>query len=225
MTVPLMTATSGVIGALTLVAGESGVVFTDDDVALAHGGRRPGGGGRRARRLYTSALHASRTLQQSLLPPTLPQPAYAEVAAYYAPADESDVIGGDFYDVWPTASGGLCLVVGDVSGKGVDAAALTGECRWTLRSSLTRTGSPSEALEELNSALLQDDRERFVTVVAAVLEPAEDGVRLSYASAGHPAPLLRRADGSAELLAGEGQIVGVLPGPVARPGSAVLRPG
>ena len=225
LTVPLASPATGVLGALTLVAAESGGRYDDDDVTLAMEVAGRAATAVAHARLFARATHASRTLQQSLLPPVLPQVGFAEIAAYYAPADESDVIGGDFYDVWPTASGGLCMVVGDVSGKGVDAAALTGECRWTLRSSLTRSGSPSAALEELNSALLAADRDRFVTVVAAVLEPVDGGVHLSYACAGHPSPLVRRADGHAELLRGEGQIVGVLPGPVASGASALLHDG
>lgn len=225
LTVPLTTPTTGVLGALTLVAAERGGRYDDADVALALEVAGRAAVAVENARLYTRAEHASQTLQQSLLPPVLPDVAFAELAAYYAPAGESDVIGGDFYDVWPTAAGGLCLVVGDVSGKGVDAAALTGECRWTLRSSLTRTGSPADALDELNTALLQADRERFVTVVAAVLEPADGGALLTWACAGHPAPLVHRADGSTRLLEGVGQIVGVLPGPVAGGGTLLLGDG
>ena len=225
LTVPLTTRTSGVIGALTLVTAESGGRYDEADVDLALEVAGRAATAVEHARLYAGASHAARTLQQSLLPPALPQPPFADVSGHYAPAGESDVIGGDFYDVWPTSSGGLCMVVGDVSGKGVDAAALTGECRWTLRSALTRSGSPGAALDELNDVMLLAGRDRFVTVVVAVLDPLDGGVHLTYASAGHPLPLVRRADGTGELLSGDGQIVGVLPGPVAEEKRTLLRDG
>lgn len=216
VTVPLATPDGRVIGGLTLVAAESGRRYGDDDVELAMEVARRAAVAVENARLYSRTEHAARVLQQSLLPPALPDVAFAELASYYAPAGTGTLIGGDFYDAWTSPDDTLCLVVGDVSGKGIDAAALTAECRWTLRSSLTRTGDPARALDELNDALLRRDQERFVTVVAAVLRPADgERIRLSWAAAGHPAPVVVRNGGGAHLLGTDGQIIGVLPGPVA----------
>lgn len=213
MVVPLTGAAGTVLGALTLVSAESGLVYDDQDLALAGEVARRAGTAVENARLYARVEHAARTLQQSLLPPRLPALGFAELAAFYAPMGGADLIGGDFYDVFPISDGRRwCLVIGDVSGKGVDAAALTAAVRWTLRSALARQGSPGNAIGELNDALLQQDLGgRFVTVTAVLLEPDADGVHVDYACGGHPPPIAVRGAGLAEVLPAEGQIVGVLP--------------
>lgn len=229
--VPLTGAGGVVLGALTLVTAESGMVFDDQDVSLAVEVARRAGAAVENAQLYARVEHAARTLQQSLLPPALPDLGFGELAAFYSPLGGADLIGGDFYDVFPISDGRRwCLVIGDVAGKGVDAAALTAAVRWTLRSALARNGSPGRAIAELNDALLQADLGgRFVTVAAVMLLPDGDGALVEYACGGHPAPLVRRRDGQVEVLPAEGQIVGALPAaapPVHRsrlgPGDAVV---
>jgi PAS domain S-box-containing protein len=212
--VPLKGAGGTVLGGLSLVSAESGRVYDEQDVSLACELAGRAGVAVENAQLYARVDHAARTLQQSLLPPDLPDPGFGELAAFYSPLGGADLIGGDFYDVFPVSDGRRwCLVIGDVSGKGVDAAALTAAARWTLRSALAREGSPARAISALNDALLQQDLGgRFVTVCAVLMEPRPDGVAVTYACGGHPPPLLVRRGGEVHVLPADGQIVGVLPG-------------
>src|SRR4051812_5786736 len=212
MVVPLTGASGDVLGAISLVSAESGRMYDEQDVALAGEIARRAGSAVENATLYARVEHAALTLQHSLLPPRLPDLGFADLAALYAPLGGRDLIGGDFYDAFPISDGHRwCLVMGDVSGKGIDAAALTGAARWTLRSALARTGSPGTAIAELNEALLlQDWGGRFLTVSAVILEPREAYVQVSYASGGHPPPIVLR-NASAEVLPASGLIVGLLP--------------
>lgn len=225
MTVPLVSSKGIVLGAITLVSAESGRGYDEEDLGLAVELAGRAATAVDNAQLYARAEHAARTLQRSLLPPVLPEVPFADVAAFYAPARSDELIGGDFYDLFPLADDCWGLLVGDVSGKGVDAAALTAASRWTLRAALSRSASPGAAIAELNEALLGVGGDRFVTVLAAVLCKRGEAVEVSYASGGHPAPVVRRGDGTAGLLPVEGQIVGLLEGAEATTYSAVLEPG
>ncbi len=165
-------------------------------------------------------------LQQTLLPPRLPEVPGAEVAAYYHPASV-DEVGGDFYDVFRLPDGRWGFFLGDVCGKGAAAAALTSLTRYTLRSAAAHDPDPGEVLRNLNSVLAQEEDgvgPRFCTVVFGVL--AADGATMVLAGGGHPPPLVLRADGSAAVvdLVG-GQLVGVLPQPVFTRAELRLAPG
>ncbi len=158
--------------------------------------------------------HLARTLQQSLLPPSLPEIAGLEVAAAYHWAGDGSVIGGDFYDVFPIADGSWCAVIGDVTGKGVEAAALTALARYTLRAAALDAIGPAELLTTLNRALLGfDESDRFCTVAVAAVAPDEDTARLALA--GHPPPVvLRGGSGGDEPLELVGEFrppVGIFP--------------
>lgn len=227
MVVPLTGAGGVVLGALSLVSAESGRRYGEQDVALATEVARRAGTAVENATLYAQVEHAARTLQHSLLPPTLPELDFAGLAAYYAPLGIADLIGGDFYDAFPISDGRRwCLVIGDVSGKGVDAAALTAAVRWTLRSALARGTLPGAAIGELNRALLEQDwGGRFVTVCAVLLQPHDNGVSVRYACGGHPPPIVIRNDGTVQSLASDGQIVGVLPAPAPATQQAELSPG
>ncbi len=103
-------------------------------------------------------------------------------------------MGGDFYDLFASGGRGWTLVMGDVCGKGPDAAAVTALARYTLRAAAMRERLPSRGLPVLNEALLRQRTDRrFCTVAYAYLESVESGVRLGFASGGHPLPLLVRA--------------------------------
>jgi sigma-B regulation protein RsbU (phosphoserine phosphatase) len=147
------------------------------------------------------------TLQRSLLPPVLPAVPGLDAAAHYYAASP-DELGGDFYDLFPLSGlGGLSwgLFLGDVCGKGARAAALTSLIRYTLRTAAVYDGDPATVLGTLNSALheqyLQDDRS-FCTVIFGLLRPDGDGdgFTVTLARGGHAAPLLMRADGTADYL-------------------------
>ncbi|CAN5615472.1 hypothetical protein BH20ACT2_BH20ACT2_20190 [soil metagenome] len=154
---------------------------------------------RRSRALMESGERfatLARTLQQSLLPPSLPDVPGIEVAARYSPAESGVEVVGDFYDVFQAARS-WGVVMGDVCGKGSEAAAVTALARYTIRAAAMRTRVPSRILATLNEALLQQrpDDERFVTAVYVTVRQSASGVNLTLASAGHLPPLLRRHDG------------------------------
>jgi serine phosphatase RsbU (regulator of sigma subunit) len=133
------------------------------------------------------------TLQQAFLPLALPEcPGYAFAAGYHPALDEAEV-GGDFYDVFSLPDGKIGLLLGDVSGKGLEAAHYATMARYTARAYALQSTSPAEVLSKLNQALCDsmDDECRFVTAIYAVLDPATH--TLQYAIAGHwPALLARR---------------------------------
>ena len=145
---------------------------------------------------YRERAHVAQTLQASLLPAALPDVPGATVAAEYVAAGEGMDVGGDFYDVFALDDGAWILVIGDVLGKGAEAAAVTALARYTVRAVAGRSPSPAATLAALNDEMLRQrnpDR-RFVTAVLARFEPrADGGARLVVASGGHPPPLLLRA--------------------------------
>ncbi len=170
----------------------------------------------------------ARTLQQSLLPPTLPEIPGLELAARYHPGGEGQEVGGDFYDVFRTGKDTWGVVVGDVCGRGADAASVTALVRYTSRAAAMQTSSPSEALRMLNHALLReagDLHDRLVTVVQAVLQTRPGGVEVTLACGGHPLPLVRRASGAVEVAGRPGTLLGVLPAVEIHDSTVALHPG
>jgi phosphoserine phosphatase RsbU/P len=153
-------------------------------------------------------------LQQSLLPPDLPAVPGADVAAWWEPARGGE-LGGDFYDLFQCGDERWSVVIGDVCGKGVDAAAVTALARYTLRAAALQTSSPCATLQLLNDALLRQrpGDERFVTAVYATAHLTEQGVRATVCSAGHVLPLLRRADGTIATLPPAGLPLGLFDDP------------
>jgi serine phosphatase RsbU (regulator of sigma subunit) len=137
------------------------------------------------------------TLQRGLLPPPLPEiPGWA-TAAMYRPAGAENEVGGDFYDAFPIA-GGWMLVIGDVTGRGAQAASVTAQARYTLRTAAWLSGDPLVALAALNGALLARSDSSLCTVVAfALSSDAAQPVRLAVA--GHLPPLLVDGDTVTEI--------------------------
>lgn len=169
----------------------------------------------------------AKTLQQSLLPPRLPDVPGLEVAARYHWAGDGSTIGGDFYDVFPLADGRVCAAIGDVSGKGVDAASLTALVRHTLRAAALSYAHPRDLLVTLNSALLGHDLgERFCTVALVAVAPGADQAQLAIAVAGHPLPVLVTKGGVARPVGAPGPPAGMLfDADVFTEASAMLLPG
>jgi PAS domain S-box-containing protein len=165
-------------------------------------------------RLYNERAHVARTLQRSLLPTELPDVPGVELAARYAAAGEGNEVGGDFYDCFAGLGDEWITVIGDVCGKGPEAAAITALTRYTLRTSVLHGGGPVEALQELNEVLLRQKLDhRFCTVLCAVLTPGPDGLHVRLASGGHPLPVVARSDGTAGPVGRPGTLLGVLPYP------------
>ncbi len=210
ITVPLV-ARGPVIGTLTLVNSESGEYFTEDDLAFAEDlGRRAGRVLDNAR-LYARERDISETLQSSLLPHALPNIPNLEISARYIPIGEGSEVGGDLYDAFEIADGlGFAFLVGDVCGKGPDAAALTTLARYTVRADADRFVEPSSILARLNTAILRQHGDgRFVTMVYLWVQPRTDGMSYVMANAGHPPALIVRADGRVDGVRPNGGILGV----------------
>lgn len=150
----------------------------------------------------------AQTLQSSLLPPHLPTIPGVEIAAHYEAARDGSDVGGDFYDVFESARNDWSIVIGDVCGKGPEAAALTALVRYTTRAAAIQTRRPRLVLSLVNEAVLRHDDEQFCTVAYVRLRPEGDGARLTISCAGHPPPLLLRADGNVERVAAPGRVLG-----------------
>jgi phosphoserine phosphatase RsbU/P len=169
----------------------------------------------------------ARTLQESLLPPRLPDIPGLEVAASYAAGGTGAEVLGDFYDVFPSVRDSWGVVVGDVCGKGVAAAKSTALARYTLRAGARRRGRPSLILASLNQALLDwlTDDPRFLTAIYATVRPARGGASVQISSAGHPLALVRRAGGEVREFGRPGALLGVMTDPELRDSRRLLRPG
>jgi serine phosphatase RsbU (regulator of sigma subunit) len=165
-----------------------------------------------AARVYEERAALAETLRAALLPPALPTIPGVEVGARYRAAQETTEIGGDFYEVSPLGDGRWTLSLGDVCGKGVDAAVLTGQVRQSLRTAVLANADPPASLELLNAAMLATDGTRFVTILHGLMSVEEDGVRIRLACGGHPQPLVLRSDGQVETVKAYGTLVGMLPG-------------
>ena len=167
----------------------------------------------------------ARSLQQGLLSTETPALIGSQVAAVYEPASSESDVGGDFYDVFEVRKGVYGLVVGDVAGKGAEAAALTAQAKYMLRAFASRNRSPASVLFHLNNALSASlDVDRFATLVYVVYDT--DRQRCVMSSAGHPAALLFRADdGSVEALELSGMVLGAFANQQFEQTEIDLRPG
>ncbi|MFB9902957.1 PP2C family protein-serine/threonine phosphatase [Allokutzneria oryzae] len=187
--------------------------FTDDDTALAREFCSRAGIALAAASLYGDQARTASTLQRSLLPAPLPEVPGMAFGAAYRPSREALRIGGDFYEVYPLPDGAALFALGDVCGKGVEAAVLTGQVRQTLRALSRVERDPVRLLRLLNETMLDGSRsrdQRFVTMVLGLAVPAKDGgLTLTIGVGGHLPPLLLRANGAVETVELTGMLVGV----------------
>ncbi|QSB05570.1 SpoIIE family protein phosphatase [Natronoglycomyces albus] len=177
--------------------------------------------------IHTEREQVARDFQAALMPQALPEVPWASFAAEYLPATSFGThVGGDFYDVMPLTEGRVWASIGDVCGKGAQAAAVTGIVRDVLRV-MIRDGRPlPRALELLNLTLLdQPDNTRYATVASAILHHKEGGMEAQLCLSGHDRPLLLRADGGTEWVGREGTAVGLLPEIKTQPVTVPMGPG
>lgn len=166
--------------------------------------------------MYAARTHLARTLQRSLLPETLPVLDKLALSSAYHPVGEGNEVGGDFYDAFTTPLG-CWLVVGDVCGKGPEAAAVTALVRHSIRAFAFVRPSPAQVLGAVNEVMLGHElAQRFATVVLARVDSTSELARAVIAGAGHPPPVLLGKDGSAHCPDVQGMMLGV------RSGSNVL---
>jgi Stage II sporulation protein E (SpoIIE) len=176
-------------------------------------------------RLYAERAQVARTLRRSLMPAALPTIPGLELASYFRPMGAGSEVGGDFYDVLTDAEG-CWLIVGDVCGKGAEAAALTGFVRHTTAAYARETDRPGRVLTRVNRAMLEQDFEGcFATAILTRMRFRPSAVEVTVALAGHPAALIARSDGDAGELGASGKLLGVFPEADIEEASTVMRPG
>ena len=157
---------------------------------------------------YTRERHIAQVLQRSLLPPTLPAVPELACAVRFIAAGEGIEVGGDFYDFF-RARNSVAALIGDVCGKGPEAASVTALARHTLRAAAAYEARPSAVLELLHRALREArDDGRFCTVAYCELEPRPGGARMTLACGGHPLPLVLRRSGAVEPVGQLGTLLG-----------------
>jgi PAS domain S-box-containing protein len=196
-------------GAINLIRA-SGQSYDAEDVKLAEELARRAAIAIDNSRVHAELRNTARTLQESLLPPHLPAVRGMELAARFRPAGAGMQVGGDFYDIFEVAPARWAIAVGDVCGKGAQAAALTALTRYTVRTAAMYENDTCGVLRMLNEALLRQRADyRFTTLVMCVVDLSRERSRLRAACAGHPRPLLLRPDGRAEALGAVGPLLGV----------------
>lgn len=199
------------LGTLTLVSTSEDRLYTERDVQRAEELAARASYPIDNARLFAQNTSIAETLQRSLLPPALPEIPGVDLAARYVPAGYGIDVGGDFYDAYQTGRRSWGLALGDVTGKGVEAAAVTSLARHTLRAASMTTSQPSRVLSILNQALLEDQTvERFCTAVYASVEPRFGRLLVTMSCAGHPHPYVVRSDGTIEEVDCEGTLLGFI---------------
>ena len=205
------------LGTLSIALTPQRKDFGPHDVALVMELARRASTAIENARLYAERTYIAETLQRSLLPASLPSVDGFDLAAIYRPAVGGTEVGGDFYDVFETCGGGWGVVIADVCGKGVEAATVTALARYTLRAAALHHARPTEMLETVNDALLNNfHADQFCTVALGVVEGNGRSARLTLALGGHPTPFILRADGAVEAVGTPGSLLGVLRNPELR---------
>jgi sigma-B regulation protein RsbU (phosphoserine phosphatase) len=202
-----LTARGTTYGALT-VAVRGGNGFDHESVAALEEFASRVAVGLDSARALAETRRVAAVLSRELTPPELPSLPGVELASYYRVAFEQEALGGDFYDV----HGGdeeWTAVVGDVCGKGVEAAVLTGKVRQSVRTAALVDRDPGTVLDLANRVLLADE-ETFVTAICARGRTDGEGIHLDIAAAGHPEPLVVRRNGWVEQVPVAGPVLGLM---------------
>lgn len=205
-----MTSGERTLGTISFVTTGGRRRLSEGDRELAEElGRRAGVAVENARVHRERSLIAT-TLQRSLLPPRLPVVPGLNMAARFRAAGEANQVGGDFYDLFPVRDGWL-VVIGDVTGKGPGAAAITSLARYTIRTAAMYEPDPAGVIRRLNEVLLADgEQPQMCTAVCMLVTPGgvHDPVAVELVCAGHPPPYLLRPPGYLEELCRPGPLLG-----------------
>ncbi|MFF4281901.1 PP2C family protein-serine/threonine phosphatase [Streptomyces kronopolitis] len=214
-------------GALILLRKAESAAFSNEEEVFARLFAARAGAAMSAARLYAEQIAITDVLMRELMPPVLHQISGVDFAGRYRPSADHERIGGDFYDVHPAAVEGEASLVslGDVCGKGLEAAVLTGKIRNTLHALLPLSDDHQRILSLLNTALLSSHHTRFATMVLASAVRRGNMVDLKLTSGGHPSPLIVRADGTVEEVDTHGTLIGAIPSISATTVAASLAPG
>ncbi|MFE2537809.1 SpoIIE family protein phosphatase [Streptomyces sp. NPDC059371] len=214
-------------GALVLLRRSGETAFSEGEEVFARLFAARAGAAMSAARLYAEQSSLTQTLMRDLLPPTLSQILGVDFAGGYRAAKDHERVGGDFYDVHPAATAGEAsfAVLGDVCGKGLEAAVLTGKIRNTLQALLPLTKDHQRMIDLLNTSLLNSHQALFATLVMVSTVREAHLVQLRVTSAGHPPVLIVRGNGTVEEGSSRGTLVGALPQARATTVSETLAPG
>ena len=224
ISVPIADSSTG-YGALTLARQPAAGRFGVADLGLAEELGRHLGTAIRVDRMFRRRSEVAEALQASLMPANLPDVPWLEFASAYIGATQWQETSGDFYDVFPV-SDGWALAIGDVCGKGQDAAAMTAAARHSIRALSHVHDAPADVLTAANRVLLAGDYgERFVTTSLAFLRQRGRRVQVRLAGCGHPGPAVVRADGRVEILDIDGMPLGLFGDSQARKTEVELRQG
>lgn len=213
MVIPLQ-ARGRLLGAASFFSSQSGRLYGPEDLKVAEElGRRISLALDNALR-YEERSRIARTLQESLLPRSLPEiPGLEKIGAQYRAAggaEEAIEVGGDFYDLFPYGQTRWGIVIGDVAGKGAQAAALTSFVRSTVYAEAMQEREPRRILSILNEAVMERSApDQFCTIAYTRLEPTAEGAHLSVVCGGHPQPILLRANGTFERIGHPGTVLGL----------------
>jgi PAS domain S-box-containing protein len=216
--VPMKTHTR-TIGALTMVSAESGRSFDRSDLEFAEQIAERAALAVENARLYSERSEVARTLQDSLLPEALPAIPGWDLATLYRPAGHGSEVGGDFYDIWEAEDEWL-VMIGDVTGKGVGAAALTSLVRHTARAASDFDRQPAQVLARVDAAL----RRRPTLSVCTALCLKVSRERGTVAAGGHPLPL-HLGDAGVGELGSPGTLLGAFPGAERAERAFAMQPG
>ncbi|HYH50699.1 MAG TPA: GAF domain-containing protein [Acidimicrobiia bacterium] len=202
-----------VLGVLGLM-NEQGHALEDDAVRLANTLAARAATAIDNARLFRDRTAIAQQLQASLLPPHLPEIDGVELAARYSAAGTGIDVGGDFYDVFPLDNKRFVAVLGDVCGRGLQAATVAASARYTIRSAAVTLAEPAAILGLLNEVLLRRQEPdvyepQFCTALVAVVEPGPDGLDVNLAVAGHPLPWHVAPGGAVAPVGTAGSLLGV----------------
>ena len=202
--------------------------FDDGDVEMLLAIARQGAQALERAKLHDEREYVVHTLQQGLLPGELPRIEGLDVAVRYRPIGGGGQVGGDFYDLFDIADDCWLVAVGDVCGKGTEAAVQAGVVRNTIRALAVRESRPEEILHGVNSALLRErGAPALSTAACGTVGRLDDGTGFSVtlSSGGHPPALVLRADGTVEIVETRGPMLGVQPDPALVSSELVLATG
>lgn len=201
------------LGTLTLAHAESGRRYGPSDLAFAEELARTAALAVENASLHQERSRVAQTLQSSLLPADIPEIPGVELAARYRPAGGRELVGGDFYDVFEAGEGTWGVALGDVCGKGPEAAALTGLVRHTIRTAAVGGRKPSSVLTLVNRQIIRNKIDRFCTATLGRIRRTGDSFSVDLSCGGHPPPLIYRPGRRVEAADCLGTLLGVFSEP------------
>jgi serine phosphatase RsbU (regulator of sigma subunit) len=213
------------LGVLSVIRSSEPAPYSEDEIAFAEELARRMARAIENARLYHERDQIATVLQQSLLPGALPEIPGLVLAARYEAAGDAYEVGGDFYDLIDLGPSSWLFVVGDVCGKGPEAAAVMGFARASIRAAAQKDEDPLTIVSTLNQALISRGWDRFVTMASVRIDRDEAGFRARCAVAGHPRPVVIPRVGDPVALGIHGTLLGVFPDLEVEPAQVRLGPG